>query len=830
MKWVIFYTFTLNLILFINVSYAQNQNKDEQEKDQFKKDAQDIYRSVDISRIVPYEAFFKGYVGYQKYRRRLNGSPIITFLNYSIPSNQQRLVTVDFKKRTTPFVSHAAHGRNSSSDEGAACSKVDTVKANNRSIPACQPFMGVPAVSFSDRTNSLQSSLGFILVGEHNFGKVVGKSLILKGLEDSNQGIQSREILFHSGNYVEIGGNSWGCIAIPPDLFSKGYELLKNNTLLFSFEGSKFSGAGTVAIPQSIPEPTTVSEEELKEAVVSSKDQNYSSTPDVSNVKRETPPFEELDIAKAPPSKAGLSMGLTAVGGAVVTLKSSNKSKKNSTPPETLKGSSKYEECQKLSDAPWEDTVTDINAGENPSNHFKGSWNELHQTLKNESVDNGPAIDRAEERLAIINDCVASAHISERTNFDKQNINQPDKKSSEDGSITCVYEGPESQDYQACLETIAAHDSLLQQEAAAHAKQEVDFKASSEKKVKQVTGENAQSLALDQFTGLQIDHSNIAHERADISIRKIDQLAAIASRIPTTDSLYDECKSKFAKHGTVSIDEYNQFAKIYSASPKTFNAERDYCLSAVSTSVKPIQNQNAREEVKNVLKKFGREMEVYSSKSSALLNRSSLTPDLNSSSFGIALTDLKLNSEAQELSGGVFQGNPQDGLMLTNSGSSKDKGGAAGTSFLINPNVARIQELGLSGVASSAANGTQQGGSSFKGTYGNVGSYKGAGGTSGAFLGNGIYNEEFNRKIESALRYPQNLAELKLSPPEMKEYLERKKYNELMARSPNEVAGRTPASSTVVIKDETPKAISAKEQNIFEIISIRYAKKFFNGL
>ena len=789
----------MNCDFLIHSSFANE--KEEQEK--FKREAQDIYRSVNISSIVPYEAFLKGYVGYQKYRKRLNGAPIITFLNYSIPSNRPRLVTVDFQSRTVPFVSHAAHGRNSASQDGGVCQRTEVLDMGGKSVPACPHINGVPGVGFSNSGNSLQSSLGFIMASEPNMGKVVGKSLILKGLEEGNSQIQSRSILFHDGAYVESGGNSWGCIAIPPAMFDKGYELLKNNTLIYSFEGSKASsGSGESPSEQ----------EDLKEAVAASKDQNYSSTPDVSNVKKEKPAFEELDIAKANPSIGARAMGITPVAGAA----------KSTPPSEILKGSSKFEECQNLSDRSWEDTVKFINDGGNASECFRGSWSELHQTIIKGSVENVDAMNMAEARLAIINDCVALAH-EQHADYKMPNINQPQTKSSKDKSINCVYQGAESQDYQACLATIDAHDALLANEEAAHKQQESDFKSSSENRVNQVSGENAQSIALSQLSGLATDHSNVALERADISSQKIDKLAAVAARIPTKDSLYDECKEKFSKHGTVSIDEYNQFAKVFMAQPKPYGAERDYCQAAITNNVNPIQNQKAREEVKQELKKYGREMDEYTSKSSALLNRTTQTPGLNESSFGMALTDLNMQNSASNLGADKFGGNTDGTSILMSNGGTNTNGG--------NFNNKPTLEL--------SKNGASQGYNSFSGLSGGHLGYSApvpSGGPGDASLAanygsNGIYNEDFYSKINMALQNPSKVNELNLSPSQMKEFLTRLNYKNLMAKGSNDISGRSPASvlGAATIKDQ-PQEIGSKEQNIFDIISSRYSKKFVNGL
>ena len=347
--------------------------------------------------------------------------------------------------------------------------------------------------------------------------------------------------------------------------------------------------------------------------------------------------------------------------------------------------------------------------------------------------------------------------------------------------------------------------------------------------MEQVTGETAQSTALSQLSGLQTDHSNIALERADIASNKIDQLAAVASRIPTTDSLYDECKDKFAKHGTVSVDEYNQFAKVYMGQPKPFAAERDYCLAAVTNGTKPIQNQNAREEVKNVLKKFGREMEDYKSKSSALLNQSTLTPGLNESAFGMALTDLSLKTNTPGSFGGEAQkAREADGSILYDNA----KGNANGSgreSYLERPNNSGTQGRSFAGIGSSSNNRVVH-----QDLFGDSGAFKGAGDTSGVSSGHangsGIYDEDFNRKINAALEHPEKLASFNLSPTEMQEYNTRKSYKELMAKGANEIGGRAPALSSESIKDESPQGISSKELNLFEIISSRYVKKFTSGL
>jgi len=805
MKWLI----VLN-ILFINIAFS-NEKEDEEK---FKKEAPEIYRSVKINKLVPYEAFLKAYIAYFKYRNRLNNTPIITFVNYSIPSTQQRLVTVNFQDKNIIYISHASHGRNSSSEGGRACTRNTSVNFDGSQIPACPSIHGVPAVAFSTEGHSLQSSLGMVIVsgahhGSAGFTKYHPKSLTLMGLDKTNSEMESHGVVFHDGNYVAEGGTSFGCIAVPKETFNKGYEILKNNTLLFAFEGSNFSPNG---------EGNAYADASLKEAIESSKDKNFVAPPDTSGITKDNPSFAELDLSLAPPSIGARALGIQPVGGSGVTA----------PPPELLKGSTPFEDCQNLSNLSWPDTVKLVNSSANPAEVFKGSWSELHQTAKNESIEDYDSMQLGKARVTTINKCVAMAHL-EHADYKKPSLNQPDKKTSSDGSITCVYQGAESQDYSACTKAIDKNEALLKNEAEVHAKQESDFKDSSNTRVAQVIGDTAQSSALNEASGLQADHSKIALARAELSKQKIDQLAAVASQIPTVDSLYDECKDKFAKHGTVAIDDYNQFAKVYMKRPEPFEGERDYCLDAVKNGSNPIHNQKAREEIKKVLKKYGRDMDEYTSKSSSLLNRSTQTPTLSDSSFGMALTDLNMKNSLSTSSRDGVNGADQDDSMLLVNGNQKMSGSNGLGAYLERTNGLGTQSSRFNGVSVSGNRGSQLGGLDSSTAY--KGPAEVAGSTYGSSYGKGgIYDEDFYRKINTALDHPEKLASLNLSPAEMQEYNTRKAYKELMAKGANDVGARAPASGVNEIKDESLQGISSKEQNLFEIISSRYAKKFVNGL
>jgi L,D-transpeptidase catalytic domain len=833
MKWIILFSFILNNALFINMAFAQEQN---QNPDQERAKAEELYRSFSntpLSSVVPLEAFIKGMAGVEKYKSSLNKKTIITFINFAIPNNQPRLAFVNFGDQKQVLVTSVDHGINSSEENGRACEKnrMGQLLDGGKTVPLCQKIQNSKAIEFNGPGGSGTSILGFSKAGEGTSTSRHEQAILVHGLESGNSNAASRSILFHDSGYAGTGwGFSAGCFSMTKDDFATLYPSLKGGTLVYSFRSD---------------DVTPATQEEIKKAIAVPEDGELVSAPETPPQQSPKPDFEETELAKAEPSKDAKGMGIggitaiAGVGTAVVMGSKSSKVGDNNAvaasnlaaSQENLQGSAKYEKCQGLSDTSWANTTEYINSGGNPSDRFRGSWAELNATVKRDSVENADAVDMAEERVATINDCVATAYISNRTDFTKPNINQPDKKTSSDGSITCVYEGPESQDYQACLKTIAEYEKLRKDEKSAHNQQAADYQASSQKRLNQVGGESAQAEALKQFSGLQADHSNIALERAEIANNNINSLASVAARIPTTDSLYDECKAKFAKHGTVSINEYNQFSKIYMIRPKAFSAERDYCLQAVTNGTKPLHNQEAREQIKQVLKKFGHEMEEYTSKSAALKNRTALTPSMDSGTFTRNLTDINFNS------GGA--GSPMAGFG-SRDGSILLQGGAKGGGYGADGSTG----TGLTGSGSNGAANAVGGSRGIAGSY-DYGSGEGATGLSSykndssSSSGSGIYDQDFHNKINMALKNPEKLGELGLNQEQMKEYQAIKSYKDSLARSPTggpgasgpeEWNGRKPTSSAGDVKDERPVDIAAKEMNIFEIISTRYAKKYFEGL
>ncbi|MDP3559818.1 MAG: murein L,D-transpeptidase catalytic domain family protein [Legionellaceae bacterium] len=142
--------------------------------------------------------------------------PILTVIDYSLPSNRQRMWVFDMKKETLLFNTYVAHGVNSGLD-----------------VP--HHFSNV----FSSRATSLGA---FITADTYNGSK--GYSLNLKGLEPGfNDHAYDRRVVIHGAWYVEPtfiqksgrAGRSWGCPAIAPALVKPVINTIKNGSLVFAY-------------------------------------------------------------------------------------------------------------------------------------------------------------------------------------------------------------------------------------------------------------------------------------------------------------------------------------------------------------------------------------------------------------------------------------------------------------------------------------------------------------------------------------------------------------------------------------------------------------------
>jgi L,D-transpeptidase catalytic domain len=143
-------------------------------------------------------------------------SPILTVIDYSLPSTEKRLWVIDLAKRQVLFHELVAHGQNS----GEAY-----------------------AVDFSNRPESRQSSLGLFRTDDVYDGRH-GESLRLIGLEPGiNDRAEERRIVMHGAAYVNprvvqrFGqlGRSWGCPAVDRAVLPKMVRHIKEGTALFAY-------------------------------------------------------------------------------------------------------------------------------------------------------------------------------------------------------------------------------------------------------------------------------------------------------------------------------------------------------------------------------------------------------------------------------------------------------------------------------------------------------------------------------------------------------------------------------------------------------------------
>lgn len=153
----------------------------------------------------------------EAFKSGVTKSPIMTVVDYSIPSDQPRLWVVDTKDNKVLMNTYVAHG--SGSGKGT--------------IPT----------SFSNQEGSHSSSLGTYLTGNTYQGKH-GESLRVQGLEKGvNDQAFQRAVVVHGANYVgkDKSGTSWGCFAVPGTDAPKLIGLTKGGSIVHAYAPDKQS-------------------------------------------------------------------------------------------------------------------------------------------------------------------------------------------------------------------------------------------------------------------------------------------------------------------------------------------------------------------------------------------------------------------------------------------------------------------------------------------------------------------------------------------------------------------------------------------------------------
>ncbi len=183
------------------------------------KEVHQLWIDCRVDAKISLELFTMAFTGYER-TNSVRRKDILTIIDLSKPSTDKRFYVIDMRNRKLLFNCLVAHGKNS---------------GENR------------ASSFSNKPESLKSSLGFYLTAETYTGKH-GYSLRLNGLEKNiNDNARSREIVIHGADYVsqeyidKYGrlGRSWGCPALPAGISNAVIDAISNGSCLFIYGNDK---------------------------------------------------------------------------------------------------------------------------------------------------------------------------------------------------------------------------------------------------------------------------------------------------------------------------------------------------------------------------------------------------------------------------------------------------------------------------------------------------------------------------------------------------------------------------------------------------------------
>ena len=156
---------------------------------------------------------------------------IITIVDFSKPSTEERLFVINLKNKTVMIKSLCAHGKNSGDNW---------------------------ADKFSNQAESNQSSLGFYLTSETYEG-AHGYSLKLDGQENGiNDNARDRGVVMHGAEYVSKAfinakgrlGRSQGCPALPLDKYEKVITMIKGGSCLFIYHPDKYYASHSQLLKQ----------------------------------------------------------------------------------------------------------------------------------------------------------------------------------------------------------------------------------------------------------------------------------------------------------------------------------------------------------------------------------------------------------------------------------------------------------------------------------------------------------------------------------------------------------------------------------------------------
>lgn len=178
-------------------------------------DTRKLYVDCKLQELVSFEVFNTAITGLNQIKAPVKKN-LITIIDFSKPSTENRFFVIDIESRHLLYSCLVAHGKNSGENY---------------------------ADSFSNEPESLKSSLGFFLTAE-TYNGAHGYSLCIDGLEKGiNDNAREREIVIHGADYVSYEfikkygrlGRSWGCPALPAELFKSIIDKISGGTCIFIY-------------------------------------------------------------------------------------------------------------------------------------------------------------------------------------------------------------------------------------------------------------------------------------------------------------------------------------------------------------------------------------------------------------------------------------------------------------------------------------------------------------------------------------------------------------------------------------------------------------------
>lgn len=182
-----------------------------------------IYNTLNLQQSgLSKEAFDFAWKGYQRLleRKMISHRNYLTICDFSQSSKRKRLYVIDVENNKLIINTYVAHGKNSGVEY---------------------------ATNFSNKPESLQSSLGFYVTSGTYIGKH-GLSLRIDGVDPGyNDKAMERTIVIHGAAYVDDArvkdgiymGRSWGCPAVPKKESTNIITTIKNGTCLFIYHPSR---------------------------------------------------------------------------------------------------------------------------------------------------------------------------------------------------------------------------------------------------------------------------------------------------------------------------------------------------------------------------------------------------------------------------------------------------------------------------------------------------------------------------------------------------------------------------------------------------------------